>query len=59
MRRRRHSAYAAAAGMIARQAAALSFIDLFWLLALLFMAPVPLLYFMQRPDRVEVAIAGD
>ena len=52
-------AYAAAAGMIARQAAALSFIDLFWLLALFFMASVPLLYFMQRPDRVEVAIAGD
>jgi DHA2 family multidrug resistance protein len=52
-------AYAAVSGMIARQAAALSFIDLFWLLALFFLAVVPLLFFMRTPDHVEVAMAGE
>jgi MFS transporter, DHA2 family, multidrug resistance protein len=52
-------AYAAVNGMIARQAAALSFIDLFWLLAVFFVAAVPLLFFMRRPEHVEVAMAGE
>jgi hypothetical protein len=44
---------------VTRQAAALSFIDLFWLLGLLFLAMVPLLFFMKRPEHAEVAMAGD
>jgi DHA2 family multidrug resistance protein len=52
-------AHAAMAGMIAREAAALSFIDLFWLLAVLFLAAVPLLFFMRRPDHAEVAMVGE
>jgi len=52
-------AYAAAAGMVTRQATTLSSIDLFWILAMFFLAMIPLLFFMKRPDHVEVAIAGD
>ena len=52
-------AYAVAAGMVAREAATLSFIDLFWILAVLFLAMVPLLFFMKRPEQVEVAMAGE
>ena len=52
-------AYAAAAGMVARQAATLSFIDLFWILAMFFLAMIPLLFFMKRPEHVEVAMAGE
>ena len=52
-------AYAVAAGMVAREAATLSFIDLFWILALLFLAMVPLLFFMKRPEQVEVAMVGE
>ena len=48
--------YAVAAGMVAREAATLSFIDLFWILAVLFLAMVPLLFFMKRPEQAEVAI---
>ena len=43
-------AYAAAAGLVARQAATLSFIDLFWILAIFFLAMVPLLFFMRRSN---------
>ena len=52
-------AYAAAAGMVARQAATLSFIDLFWILAMFFLAMIPLLFFMKRREQVEVAMAGE
>jgi DHA2 family multidrug resistance protein len=52
-------AYAAAGGMVARQAAALSFIDLFWLMALFFLVMVPLLFFMSRPEHAEVAMVGE
>ena len=45
--------------MVARQAATLSFIDLFWILGMFFLAMVPLLFFMKRPERVEVAMAGE
>lgn len=51
-------AYDVAAGLVAREAATLSFIDLFWMLALLFVAMVPLLFFMRRPEHAEVAMAG-
>ena len=51
-------AYAAAAGLVARQAATLSFIDLFWILAMFFLA-IPLLFFMKRPEHEEVAMAGE
>jgi hypothetical protein len=47
------------AGSIARQAATLSFIDLFWLLAMFFLSVVPLLFFMRRPQHVEVAMVGE
>ena len=52
-------AYAVAAGLVAREAATLSFIDLFWMLALLFVAMVPLLLFMKRPEHAAVAIVGE
>ncbi len=52
-------AYAAISGLVAREAATLSFIDLFWLLAIFFLAMVPLLFFMKRPRHVEVAIVGE
>jgi DHA2 family multidrug resistance protein len=52
-------AYAAVSGMIARQAATLSFIDLFYLLAMFFLAMVPLLFFMRRPQHAEVAMVGE
>ncbi|HEU4925579.1 MAG TPA: hypothetical protein VFT24_00940 [Vicinamibacterales bacterium] len=52
-------AYAAAAGLVARQAATLSFIDLFWILAMFFLAMIPLLFFVKQPEHVEVAMAGE
>jgi DHA2 family multidrug resistance protein len=42
-------AYAALFGMVARQAAMLSFIDAFWLLGAIFLAMLPLLLLMRRP----------
>ncbi|HLW78562.1 MAG TPA: DHA2 family efflux MFS transporter permease subunit, partial [Terriglobia bacterium] len=42
-------AYAAAFGMVQRQAAMLSFNAAFWLLAILFVAMVPLILIMERP----------
>ena len=52
-------AYAVAAGLVAREAATLSFIDLFWMLAILFLAMVPLLFFMKRPEHADVAMVGE
>jgi DHA2 family multidrug resistance protein len=52
-------AYAVAAGMVAREAATLSFIDLYWMLGMLFLVMVPLLLFMKRPDNAEVAMVGE
>jgi MFS transporter, DHA2 family, multidrug resistance protein len=52
-------AYAAISGLIARESATLSFIDLFWLLAIFFLAMVPLLLFMRRPEHVEVVIVSE
>jgi DHA2 family multidrug resistance protein len=42
-------AYAALFGMVARQAAMLSFIDAFWILGAVFLAMLPLLLLMRRP----------
>ncbi len=39
----------AARGMVARQAAMLSFIDAFYLMGLIFLAMLPLLFLMQKP----------
>ena len=44
-----HQAYAALAGMVQRQAAILSFLDEFRLLALIFVVVAPLVLAMQRP----------
>lgn len=43
-------AYAAAGGMVQRQAALLSFIDAFSLLAVIFLAMIPLLFLMRKPS---------
>jgi MFS transporter, DHA2 family, multidrug resistance protein len=42
-------AYAASKGMVARQAAMLSFIDAFYLMGFIFIAMIPLLFVMRRP----------
>lgn len=41
--------YAALYGMVLRQAAILSFLDIFWLLGLIFLVMVPLVMLMRRP----------
>jgi MFS transporter, DHA2 family, multidrug resistance protein len=41
--------YAALFGMVERQSAMLSFVEIFWLLALIFVAILPLILFMKRP----------
>lgn len=51
-------AYAAAFGMVQRQAAMLSFNSVFWLLAILFAAIVPLILLMERPAHQEGRIAA-
>jgi hypothetical protein len=35
-------------GMAQRQASMLSFIDAFWMLALLFLGPIPLMFIMKK-----------
>jgi DHA2 family multidrug resistance protein len=42
-------AYAAIYGMLQRQAAMLAFLDLFWILGVMFLLMVPLLVMMRRP----------
>jgi DHA2 family multidrug resistance protein len=51
-------AYAALFGMVQRQAAMVSFVGLFQLLGLLFIAVVPLVLLMKRPRRRGEAAAG-
>jgi MFS transporter, DHA2 family, multidrug resistance protein len=43
------SAYGAAFGLVARQAAMVSFVDAFWLLGLTFLLIIPLIYLMKKP----------
>jgi MFS transporter, DHA2 family, multidrug resistance protein len=50
-------AYAAVGGMVQRQAAMLSFIHVFQLLAIIFVAVLPLLFLMRRPRRGSM-VAG-
>jgi DHA2 family multidrug resistance protein len=45
-----HGAYDATFGMVARQAAMLSFVDAFWLLGITFLAIIPLIYIMKKPE---------
>ena len=52
-------AYAALFGMVQRQASMVSFVDLFQMLGFVFLAMVPLVLLMKRPERVEVAMAGE
>jgi DHA2 family multidrug resistance protein len=48
-------AYAALFGMVQRQAAMLSFVEIFRLLGIMFLVMLPLLFLMQRPRRGPVA----
>ncbi len=52
-------AYAAVGGMVQKQAATLSFIDLYWLLGVFFVVMLPLLVFMRRPQHTEVAMVAE
>ena len=51
-------AYAALFGMVQRQAAMVSFVGLFQLLGLFFIAVIPLVLLMKRPRRRGEAAAG-
>ena len=44
-----HGAYDATFGMVAQQAAMLSFVDAFWLLGITFLLIIPLIYIMKKP----------
>ena len=48
-------AYAALFGMVQRQAAMMSYIDAFFLLAVLFLLMLPLILIMKRPQRAHGA----
>jgi DHA2 family multidrug resistance protein len=50
-----HKAYAGIYGMVARQAVMLSFIDVFQILAVLFLAIIPLVLLMKRPGKVNAS----
>jgi MFS transporter, DHA2 family, multidrug resistance protein len=43
------NAYAATFGMVARQAAMISFVDSFWLMGITFLVIIPLIYLMKKP----------
>jgi DHA2 family multidrug resistance protein len=53
-----HGAYDAAFGMVARQAAMLSFVDAFWLLGITFLVIIPLVYIMKKPEGHGEPVAG-
>jgi DHA2 family multidrug resistance protein len=44
-----HRAYAALFGMVQRQAAMQSFVEVFWLMGIIFLAILPLIFIMRRP----------
>jgi DHA2 family multidrug resistance protein len=46
-----HQAYAGLFGMVERQAVMLSFLDVFQILALMFLAIIPLIFIMKRPGK--------
>jgi len=47
-----HQAYAGMFGMVQRQAVMLSFLNVFQVLAVMFLAIIPLILFMKRPGKV-------
>ena len=49
---------AAMFGMVQRQAAMLTFVDIFWLLGAIFVAMIPLVLLMKRPKRGGDAVAA-
>jgi DHA2 family multidrug resistance protein len=53
-----HGAYDATFGMVARQAAMLSFVDAFWLLGITFLVITPLIYIMKKPEGHGEPVAG-
>jgi DHA2 family multidrug resistance protein len=53
-----HGAYDATFGMVARQAAMLSFVDAFWLLGITFLVITPLIYIMKKPKGHGEPVAG-
>ena len=53
-----HRALAAMAGLVQRQAAMVSFVSLFELLGIMFIALVPLVLLMKRPRSGSVASGG-
>jgi DHA2 family multidrug resistance protein len=53
-----HGAYDATFGMVAQQAAMLSFVDAFWLLGITFLVITPLIYIMKKPKGHGEPVAG-
>ncbi|HEV2231837.1 MAG TPA: DHA2 family efflux MFS transporter permease subunit [Terriglobia bacterium] len=53
-----HQAYAALFGMVQRQAAMQSFIEVFWLMGVIFLAIVPLVFIMRKPQHHHADIAA-
>jgi DHA2 family multidrug resistance protein len=53
-----HGAYDATFGMVAQQAAMLSFVDAFWLLGITFLVITPLIYIMKKPEGHGEPVAG-
>ncbi|MHB8654575.1 MAG: DHA2 family efflux MFS transporter permease subunit [Terriglobia bacterium] len=53
-----HQAYAALFGLVQRQAAMQSFIEVFWLMGVIFLAIVPLVFIMRKPKHHHADIAA-
>ena len=51
-------AYAAIFGMVQRQASMVSFVGLFWLLGVIFLAMIPLVLLMKRPEHGGPAVGA-
>jgi DHA2 family multidrug resistance protein len=52
-------AYVALFAMVQRQAAGLAFVEAFWALGVIFLAVLPLILLMRRPQRRSQAVAAD
>jgi len=52
------SAYGIVFGLVQRQATLISFVECFWLLAIIFLAAVPLLFLMRRPKPHAAPVAA-
>ena len=53
-----NAAYASLSGMVSRQAVMVAFVQLFRILALVFVIVIPLIFFMKRPKTGQPAVAG-